>query len=76
MRDTGRHDVVGALGLGDNADHRIHVVGGVAPVTMDVDVPQGDRLLLVGGDPGDGLRDFASNERLRPVRGFVVVKHG
>lgn len=67
----GQHEVVGAVGLQD-APHALHVVLGVPPVTLGVQVAQVQALLQALVDAGDGAGDLPRHEGGATARRLVV----
>src|SRR5262249_49742580 len=72
MRLAGRqHKIVGFVML-QYAPHSFHVVAGMAPVALGVQIAEIESFLQAQFDGGNGSRDLAGNKSLSPRRALVV----
>ena len=70
---AGGHDVVAGFGLLQHQPHRLHVVTGVTPVTLGVQVAQHDLVLQAEFDAGRGVGHLAGHE-LQTTPGALMVE--
>jgi hypothetical protein len=72
---TRRDHVVLRLVLLEHQPHGLDVVLGVAPVTLRVEVSEGELLLQAELDRGRTVGDLAGHELQPPTGSFVVEKY-
>ena len=74
MAFAGGDHVIVRIGLLEHQPHRFHVLAGVAPIALRLQVAQPDFLALPGQNPRHPGRDLAGDELKAAARRFVVKK--